>query len=79
MDKLIIGDVLISSSKVVLVTTFVEQEIKLLAVNESKKHFENKYKNKKLLIIGDNYKIETNIVDIECSSNISDFKNILIS
>lgn len=75
-SKLIIGDVLVSDNKVIIITTFVEREAKLSAIKESKTYFEEKFRNKRLLITGDNYTIETDIIDIECTSNISDFKNI---
>lgn len=74
--KLKIGDVLTVNGNVAFTTTFIEEEAKYSAVEKSRGYFEEEFSNKRLLITGDDYTVVTKILDVECTSNIIEFKNI---
>jgi len=77
LNKLIVGDIYLVDGNVVIGTTFesVEAKEKGTALNSS--FFTDQWKNKRLEISGDGYKVEAKILDIKVTSSISDFKNII--
>jgi hypothetical protein len=64
-NKLRIVNLVIINEKVVLSTSFIKPEENTALLNISIDFFKNKWLNKKLLIVGDNYTIETDIIDIQ--------------
>lgn len=74
--KLKIGHIDIIKNKVYIGANFLEDEARFAARNKGYDYFMELYRNKKLLITGQNYVLETNFIDIKLTSSIADFKNI---
>lgn len=74
--KLKVTDLNTVNDKLVISANFAEEETKFAAQEKFRSYFTEKFRGKKLLITGDNYSLEAKIVDIECTSNIIELKNI---
>lgn len=63
--ELKIGNVVIVEGNVVLSTSFIKQEENNTLKNTPIDFFKDRWEGKKILIIGDNYSLETEIKDIQ--------------
>jgi len=63
--ELKIGSIVIVEGSVVLSTSFIKQEENSALKNISIDFFKERWEDKKLLIVGNNYTLETNIKDIQ--------------
>ena len=74
--KLIIGDIFIVNDKMVITTTFTENKVKDWAVSINKSFFIEEFKGKTFIVNKGKRIIKGNVLEVEVSSNISDYKNI---
>lgn len=76
INELVIGDVFIANDGVVIGATFKDIKSKEEGAKMDISFFIDLWKGKQLEISGDEYSLKANILDVNVTSSIAEFKNI---